>query len=119
VRTRTSRARALTHPRAPAPPCNRSVRSPEQLAVDFEIVKDWQRGLSRTHNQTQRELRVKIDLKWAAVEQLPTERDREEAQIVPDEPWPAAPIRFPKLDTPPIPNFAELKSRGKIVFPKK
>ena len=82
-------------------------------------MKEYQRGLSRQHNKMNRELRCKLDLKWAAVAELPTARDREFANVVPDEPFPAAPICFPLLDTPPIPNFAELKSRGRIVFPKR
>ena len=63
-----------------------------------------------------RELRRLLDLKWAAVDQLPTERDREEALKMPTRPFPAVRTRFPLLQTPPIPNFAELKSRGKILF---
>ena len=108
-----------SHSRSHIALAHHSIRTPEEQAANFEIVKEYQRGLSRRHNKMWRELRCKIDLKWAAVDELPTARDREEAKVVPEEPFPAAPIRFPLLDTPPIPNFAELKSRGRIVFPKR
>ena len=93
-----------------------SVRSEEQQAKDFEIVKAYKRGLSRRHNKDMRELRRLLDLKWAAVEKLPTDLDRQQALEVPFKPFPPARGRFPLATTPPIPNFAELKSRGKIVF---
>ena len=90
--------------------------SEEEQAANWEIVKEYQRGLSRRHNKQRRELRRLLDLKWAAVEKLPTERDREEALKMPTRPFPPVRARFPLLQTPPIPNFAELKSRGKILF---
>ena len=75
----------------------------EQLAADQLVAKTYAREMTKEHKLHMGDLAQKIDLKWAAVDALPTKELRAAAKIVDQTSFPA--YRQMMTWTPPIPNY--------------